>query len=178
MLKNAGENALWGAAGAFREGTDTRLEDVATEAAVGAGLGAGFTAGGAGLKAGKDQIVKILGKTGDNAPTLKINNPDGAVIDGSSKAVADTATKPVVSVKRADGTIDLEERLDNYITEERGKAIESVADEEGLNVEVLNHYLSEYDYLHKEQTEIIQNALKEKHLVLRGVCLFPPLLLP
>lgn len=66
--------------------------------------------------------------------------------------------------QRADGTIDLEERLDNYITEERGKAIESVADEEGLNVEVLNHYLSEYDYLHKEQTEIIQNALKEKHL--------------
>lgn len=106
ILKNAGENAAWGAAGAFREGTDTRLEDVATEAAVGAGLGAGFTAGGAGLKAGKDQIVKILGKTGDNAPTLKINNPDGAVIDGSSKAVADTAPQPVVSVKRADGTLE------------------------------------------------------------------------
>lgn len=66
--------------------------------------------------------------------------------------------------QRADGTTDLEERLNNYITEERGKAIETVADEEGLNVDVLNHYLSEYDYLHKEQPDIIQNALKEKHL--------------
>lgn len=66
--------------------------------------------------------------------------------------------------QRADGTTDLEERLNNYITEERGKAIETVADEEGLNVDVLNHYLSEYDYLHKEQPEIIQNALKEQHL--------------
>lgn len=66
--------------------------------------------------------------------------------------------------QRADGTTDLEERLNNYIAEKRRKAIETVADEEGLNVDVLNHYLSEYDYLHKEQTEIIQNALKEKHL--------------
>jgi type I restriction enzyme R subunit len=66
--------------------------------------------------------------------------------------------------QRADGTTDLEERLNNYITEERGKAIETVADEEGLNVDILNHYLSEYDYLHKEQPEIIQNALREQHL--------------
>ena len=29
---------------------------------------------------------------------------------------------------------------------------------------MLNHYLAEYDYLQKEQSEIIQNALKEKHL--------------
>ena len=64
----------------------------------------------------------------------------------------------------ADGTTDLEERLSNYITKKKSKAIQVVADDEGLNVEVLNHYLSEYDYLHKEQTEIIQNALKEKRL--------------
>jgi len=66
--------------------------------------------------------------------------------------------------QKADGTSDLEERLSTYITEERGKAIFSVAAEEELDVNVLNHYLSEYDYLHKEQTEIIQEALKEKHL--------------
>jgi type I restriction enzyme R subunit len=66
--------------------------------------------------------------------------------------------------QHADGTTDLEERLNNYITEEREKAIETVADEEGLNVDVLNHYLSEYDYLHKEQPEIIQSALKEQHI--------------
>jgi len=106
IFKNAGENAAWEAAGAFREGKDTRLEDVFTEAGVGAGIGAVATGGGAALKGGKDQIVKILGKTGDNAPTLKINNPDGAVIDGSGKAVTDTAPQPVVSVKRADGTLE------------------------------------------------------------------------
>ena len=38
------------------------------------------------------------------------------------------------------------------------------AKEEELDTDVLNHYLSEYDYLQKEQPEIIQEALKEKHL--------------
>lgn len=68
ILKNAGENAAWGAAGAFREGKDTRLEDVLTEAGVGAGIGAVATGGGAALKGGKDQIVKILGKNSDVLP--------------------------------------------------------------------------------------------------------------
>lgn len=66
--------------------------------------------------------------------------------------------------KKADGSSDLEERLNNYITEERGKAITSIAQEEDLEEDVLNHYLSEYDYLQKEQPEIIQEALKKKHL--------------
>ncbi|NLI36576.1 MAG: type I restriction endonuclease subunit R [Bacteroidales bacterium] len=66
--------------------------------------------------------------------------------------------------QKADGSSDLEERLNNYISEERVKAITFVAQEEELNVNVLNHYLSEYDYLQKEQPEIIQKALKEKHL--------------
>ena len=66
--------------------------------------------------------------------------------------------------QKADCTTDLEERLNNYITEERSKAIACVATEEDLNVDILNHYLSEYDYLQKEQPEIIQEALKEKHL--------------
>ena len=66
--------------------------------------------------------------------------------------------------QRIDGTSDLEERLNTYIAKERGKAISLIASEEQLDVNILNHYLSEYDYLHKEQTEIIQEALKEKHL--------------
>lgn len=66
--------------------------------------------------------------------------------------------------QHADGTTDLEERLGNYISEERGKAIEVVAKEEDLSVEVLNKFLSEYDYLQKEQPEIIQKALKAKRL--------------
>ena len=66
--------------------------------------------------------------------------------------------------KKADGTSDLEERLNEYIVSERKNAINTLATEEQLAPEVLNHYLSEYDYLQKEQPEIIQEALKEKHL--------------
>jgi len=66
--------------------------------------------------------------------------------------------------QKFDGTSDLEERLNNYITTERNNAVDKLAKEEGLDVSVLNHYLSEYDYLQKEQPEIIQEALKEKHL--------------
>ena len=66
--------------------------------------------------------------------------------------------------KRADGSSDLEERLNQYIRGEKKKAIEKVATEEELPVEVLDRYLAEYDFSLKEQTEIIQDALKEKHL--------------
>ena len=66
--------------------------------------------------------------------------------------------------QRADGTSDLEERLNNYITNKRNNAVDELAKDEDLDVTVLNHYLSEYDYLQKEQPEIIQQALKEKHL--------------
>jgi type I site-specific deoxyribonuclease, HsdR family len=87
------------------------------------------------------------------------------LIDGFiQKNVDDDKDNFMKEKQRADGSTDLEERLNNYIIEERGKAIEAVANEEALDVDVLHHYLSEYDYLHKEQTEIIQDALKEKHL--------------
>ena len=66
--------------------------------------------------------------------------------------------------QKADGTSDLEERLNTYIVTERNNAVNTLAKEEELDAEVLNHYLSEYDYLQKEQPEIIQEALKDKHL--------------
>ncbi len=66
--------------------------------------------------------------------------------------------------QKADGTSELEERLNNYISAEREKAVSSLAQDEGLSAEVLDLYLKEYDYLQKEQPEIIQQALKEKHL--------------
>ena len=65
---------------------------------------------------------------------------------------------------RADGTNELEERLNQYIVSERNKAVSDLAAEEQISAEVLNHYMKEYDYLQKEQPEIIQKALKEKHL--------------
>ncbi len=65
---------------------------------------------------------------------------------------------------KADGTNELEERLNQYIVSERNKAVSDLADDEQISAEVLNHYIKEYDYLQKEQPEIIQKALKEKHL--------------
>lgn len=66
--------------------------------------------------------------------------------------------------KKADGSLDLETRLSEYVKTERTHAIEDLAEKEELPVEVLDNYLKEYDYLQKSKPEIIQEALKSKHL--------------
>lgn len=66
--------------------------------------------------------------------------------------------------QKADGTIDLEGRLRNYISAERNAAIEAISETEEIPLEVLDTYLREYDYLQKSKPEIIESALKEKHL--------------
>ena len=87
------------------------------------------------------------------------------LIDGFiQKNVDDDRDNFMARKQRADGTSDLEERLNNYIVTERNNAVNTLAKDEDLDASVLNHYLSEYDYLQKEQPEIIQEALKEKHL--------------
>jgi len=87
------------------------------------------------------------------------------LIDGFiRKNVDDDRNNFMERKKKADGTSDLEERLNNYIATERDIAINELAKEEDVDVSVLNHYISEYNYLQKEQPEIIQEALKEKHL--------------
>lgn len=87
------------------------------------------------------------------------------LIDGFiQKNVDDDRDNFMARKQKADGTSDLEERLNNYIVTERNNAVNMLAKDEGLDASVLNHYLSEYDYLQKEQPEIIQEALKEKHL--------------
>ena len=87
------------------------------------------------------------------------------LIDGFiQKNVDDDKENFMIHRQKADGTSELEERLNRYISTEREKAVNSLAQDEGLSSEVLDHYLKEYDYLQKEQPEIIQKALKEKHL--------------
>ena len=87
------------------------------------------------------------------------------LIDGFiQKNVDEDKENFMMQRQKADGTSELEERLNNYISSEREKAVSSLAQDEGLSTEVLDHYLKEYDYLQKEQPEIIQQALKEKHL--------------
>ena len=87
------------------------------------------------------------------------------LIDGFiRKNVDDDRDSFMARKQKADGTSDLEERLNNYIVTERNNAVNTLAKEEDLDASVLNHYLSEYDYLQKEQPEIIQEVLKGKHL--------------
>ena len=66
--------------------------------------------------------------------------------------------------KKADGSVDLEERLNQYVRQEKDKAIDRLSEEEQMPKELLNRFLSEYDFSQKEQPEIIQKAVKEKHL--------------
>ena len=87
------------------------------------------------------------------------------LIDGFiQKNVDDDKENFMMQRGKADGTSDLEERLNRYIAVERENAVNSLAEEEEISSSVLNHFLKEYDYLQKEQPEIIQKALKEKHL--------------
>ena len=87
------------------------------------------------------------------------------LIDGFiQENVDDDRDNFMAGKQKADGTSELEERLNNYITKKRTEAIHTLAQEEDIAPEVLNHYLSEYDYVQKEQTDIIKDALKEKHL--------------
>lgn len=65
---------------------------------------------------------------------------------------------------KVDGSMDLETRLRDYIASQRKDAIATLADKEELPIEVLNKYLSEYDYLQRSKPEIIQDELKKKHL--------------
>ena len=87
------------------------------------------------------------------------------LIDGFIKKNVDNDKENFVNGRnKTDGTNELEERLNQYIVSERNKAVSDLADDEQISAEVLNHYIKEYDYLQKEQPEIIQEALKEKHL--------------
>ena len=87
------------------------------------------------------------------------------LIDGFIRNNVDEDKENFMSGRsKADGTSELEERLNQYIVSERNKAVKDLSDDEQIPTEVLNLYIKEYDYLQKEQPEIIQKALKEKHL--------------
>lgn len=72
------------------------------------------------------------------------------LIDGFiQKNVDDDRDNFMARKQKADGTSDLEERLNNYIVTERNNAVNTLAKDEDLDASVLNHYLSEYDYLQR-----------------------------
>lgn len=66
--------------------------------------------------------------------------------------------------KKADGTSELEERLNRYISAEREKAVNSLAQDEGLATDVLDHYLKEYDYLQKSSRRLYRKLSRKSIL--------------
>lgn len=64
--------------------------------------------------------------------------------------------------EKADGSMDLESKLNSYIQSERENAIHKLAIDEDIEENVLTNFISEYDYLHREKPEIIQKAVRSK----------------
>ena len=85
------------------------------------------------------------------------------LIDGFIKRNVDYDKEGFQRAK-ADGTMDLESRLKDYIIEEKTEAVEDLAMTEGVDPEALGKYLSEYDYLGREKPEIIQEAVRKKKM--------------
>jgi type I restriction enzyme R subunit len=91
-----------------------------------------------------------------------------AVMRNKSKLIDDFIRENVDNDKagfqqaKADGSMDLESKLNNYIATSRSNAVHSLAVSEGIDEEALTKFLSEYDYLHREKPEIIQKAIRAK----------------
>ncbi len=83
------------------------------------------------------------------------------LIDGFIKRNVDN-DKTGFQRAKADGSVDLEGRLREYITEAKNQAINDLAESEGLSAEALAEFFREYDYLQREKIEIVQNAIKPK----------------
>ena len=62
---------------------------------------------------------------------------------------------------KADGTMDLEGRLQRYILKMKNKAVQDLAADEGVEEEALCNFIAEYDYLGREKPEIIQEAVRK-----------------
>ena len=91
-----------------------------------------------------------------------------AVMRNKSKLIDDFIRENVDNDKagfqqaKADGSMDLESRLNEYISNSRSNAVHNLALMEGIDEEALTKFLSEYDYLHREKPEIIQKAIRAK----------------
>lgn len=85
------------------------------------------------------------------------------LIDGFIKRNVDN-DKAGFQRAKADGSVDLEGRLREYITEAKNQAIADLAESEGLSVDALVEFFREFDYLQREKIEIVQEAIKQKRV--------------
>lgn len=88
------------------------------------------------------------------------------LIDGFIRQNIDN-DKDRFTKSKVDGSMDLESRLTSYVSQERYKAIQNLAAEEGIDEQALTTFLNEYDFLQKEKSPIIQEAIKKKKIGLK-----------
>lgn len=68
---------------------------------------------------------------------------------------------------KTNGPMDLESRLNEYVNQARQNAVIQLAKEEDVDSEALTKFLNEYDYLQREKTEIVQDAVRKKKVGLK-----------
>lgn len=100
---------------------------------------------------------KVIIETMNNDPILR---PKSKLIDEFIRIHIDGRLNESVP-------LDIECDLDRYIISQRNKAIEQLAIEEGVSNELLNKYISEYEYYGKPQNEIIKEAIDPLKLPFR-----------
>lgn len=88
------------------------------------------------------------------------------LIDGFIRQNIDN-DKDRFTKSKVDGSMDLESRLTSYVSQERYKAIQNLAEEEDIDEQALTTFLNEYDFLQKEKSPIIQEAIKKKKIGLK-----------
>lgn len=68
---------------------------------------------------------------------------------------------------KADGSIDLESRLRDYVKRSKAAAVAELSQEEGIDQNILASFISDYDYLHRVKPEVVREAIKQKKLGLK-----------
>lgn len=100
---------------------------------------------------------KVIIDTMNNDPMLR---PKSKLIDEFIALHIDGRSEDTLPV-------DMESDLDKYIINKRNKAIEQLANEEGVSNELLQKYVTEYEYYGKPQNEIIKQAIDPLKLTFR-----------
>lgn len=65
---------------------------------------------------------------------------------------------------KTDGSIDMESRLEKFISGKRNESVRLLAERENIDPEALCNFLEQYDYSKREKSDIIKEAIKHKKI--------------
>lgn len=85
------------------------------------------------------------------------------LIDRFIKEVVDENPIEYINLQRS-GQLDLKARMNAFVEYEREKQLEQLSKEEEISFDILYAYISEWNFLHREKVELIDEVLKGKGL--------------